>query len=391
MAVGWWAWVWALLCAEPSFLGWNMQYLEVVSRRPDVSWYRLLGEHQGAVTRWVVSTPETVAICNRPEVLGVEYTDKLAAATTRALATAPFRGLLESVPSSSLCVMNFLRGSLNFELRNAVARALNSNDHVTCFMSSQRFRESGRWHVKENMYRKIHIPTDAVLLFGDVVATGVTLDSGLEVLVQHMVESRASVKGIVFFTIGCHKIEKYLLKYDELLRKSFPGYEQTHVVYFEGKMKMVDSSTKLVIGIPGTDLIKLDALLAPEFEFSQYEDVAPVLERCVIYDAGSRSFDAREYLADVAGYWRQVQGLGKRGYTLREALMERWPEGDYQSFAVFRERKGEKWRGVDDSALRALYDAYLRRWEGADSGTFSAEALVRLCDERLAALKSGPC
>lgn len=363
-----------------------MQYLEAVTRTPDISWYRLLGEHQGPVHRWVVSTPETIRIANHPEFLGNPFTDALSAAMTRALATAPFRPMLEAVPSNRLCAMNFLRGSLNFDLRNALHRALGSQFHVTCFMSSQRFRTDGRWHVKENMYRKIHIPDGSILVFGDVVATGVTLDSGMEVLLQHILEAKTQIKGLVFFTIGCHKIEKYLLKYDDLFRKHFPGYEASHVIYFEGKMHMVDSHTKLVIGIPGTDLIKLDALLTPELERAQYEELAPVLERCVIYDAGSRAFDLREYLGDVVSYWEQVRGLGKRGYTLREALKERWPETEYATLEGFLEAKRALWRGVSDQDLTRIYDGYRHRWEDGDGPWCSADALVRLCDARLALL-----
>ena len=367
-----------------------MQFLETISRTPDISWYRLSGDHQGNVKRWVVSTPETIEICNRPELQGIEFTDALSSAMTKALATAPFRPMLDQVPSSSLCAMNFLRGSLNFDLRNALARALGSKFHVTCFMSSQRFRTEGRWQVKENMYRKIHIPEGAVLLFGDVVATGVTLDSGLEVLLQHLLETGSQIRGLVFFTIGCHKIEKYLLKYDELFRQHFPKYEESHVVYFEGKMRMVDSHTKLVIGIPGTDLIKLDALISPELEMAQYRDVAPVLERCVIYDAGSRSFDVREYLEDVVSYWEQVRGLGKRGYTLREALKERWPETEYASLELLKEVKSKTWPGVPESDIEALYQAYRQRWDSPPAGNAwcSAQALVQLCDQRLALLTS---
>ena len=57
---------------------------------------------------------------------------------------------------------------------------------------------------------------------------------------------------------------------------------------------------------------------------SQAECVTYPLERCAIYDAGSRAFDVPAYLADVRGYWEQVVRLAGEGWTLGAALGERW-------------------------------------------------------------------
>jgi len=366
-----------------------MQYLEAVSRSPEVSWYRLLGEHQGAVQRWVVSTPQSIAVCNRPEVVGVEFSTCLREAMTSALSVAPFMGLLRSVASSHLCIMNFLRGGLNFDLRNSLYDALGSNLHATCFMSSQRSRKEGRWVVKEDMYRKMQIPRGAVMLVGDVVATGVTVDNGFDVIVQHLDSTDTPITGIVFFTIGCHKIEKVLQKVHERLAQRFPEYRETHVVYLESKLRLVDSSTHLMIAIQGTDLIKRHALLSPEFEASQYTALGPPLERCAIYDAGSRAFDVAEYFSDVVRYWEQVRQLARRGYTLAEALKERWPERDYSDRDRFFEVKHREWPGVDDGYLEQLWSAYQARWT-PEFLTFAqtADALESVCNERLELLRA---
>ncbi len=365
-----------------------MQYLEAVSRSPRVSWYRLLGEHQGAVQRWVVSTPQSIAVCNQPEVVGVEFSQKLREAMAAALSTAPFMSLLRSVSSAQLCIMNFLRGGLNFDLRNALHDALGSNLHATCFMSSQRSRKEGRWVVKEDMYRKMQIPKGSVLLVGDVVATGVTVDNGFEVIVQHLDTTDTPITGVVFFTIGCHKIEKVLEKVHTRLAARFPGYRETHVVYLESKLRLVDSSTHLMIAIQGTDLIKRHALLSPEFEASQYTAFGPPLERCAIYDAGSRAFDVAEYFNDVIRYWEQVQQLARRGYTLAEALKERWPERDYADRERFFEVKHREWPGTDDGFLEELWSSCQARWTPEFlRQAQTSEALEAVCEQRLSTLR----
>ena len=364
-----------------------MQYLETISRTKSASWYRLCGDHQGEVRRWVVSTPQTVDICNRPELCGVEFSTALSRGMTAALAAAPFADFLRSRPSNQLCIMNFLRGSLNFDLRNAVASALGSGYHATCFMSSQRFRKEGRWYVKEDMYRKLKIPDGAVILVGDVVATGVTVDNGLDVIKETLAEHKTSIKALVFFTIGCHKLEKILEKHHRQFLELFPDYEQTHVVYMEGKFRLVTPETRVVIGIPGTDLIRVDSLLAPEFECSQFDSVSAPLERCTIYDAGSRAFDVGEYLDDVTRYWEQVQRLARRGYTLIEALKERWPEREYTSRKRFNEVKEREWKGVSAEFLDQLWKKHRLRWKGEfKKWAQTREALEAVCEDRLDAL-----
>jgi len=312
----------------------------------------------------------------------------MSAGMSAALSSAPFVPFLRNIPSNRLCVMNFLRGSLNFDLRGAIANALDSNFHATCFMSSQRYRRDGRWFVKEDMYRKLRVPKGAVLFFGDVVATGVTVDNGMKVIVEHLLETNASLKGLVFFTIGCHKMEKVMDKYDAIFREHFPEYEETHLVYLEAKARLVDSASELSIGIPGTDLIKADALLAPEFELSQYANLGPTLERCIIYDAGSRAFDVAEYLDDVAEYWEQVEGLARDGFTLKQALKERLPEEEYSSREALGTAKSEQWKGIPTEFLDELWQAYQARWTPDFNATSeTSDALMQTAQHRLTILR----
>ena len=365
-----------------------MQYLERISTSETAAWYRLGGDYdERGIKRWVVSTPTTREICNRPEVFGVEFSRGLQAGVRAALETAPFREDLETVSQSRLCVMNFLRGSLSFGIREAMYDALGTNRHVTCFMSSQRYRKDGRWHVKEDMYRKMDIPAGAVLLVGDVVATGVTMSNGLDVISEHLEKNDIGPTGIVFFTIGCHKAEKALQAFHERFADVRPDYVGTHVVYLEGKFSLVDSRTPLHIALPGTDLIKLDALLAPEFELSLYDALPYVLERCVIYDAGSRAFDLPEYLEDVLHYWEQMRRLSKRGFTLREAMRERWPEVDQVDMRTLRQARTVQWRGVPEETMDLLHERYRKRWTDVfDEGARDPEALGRVAEERIETL-----
>ena len=362
-----------------------MQYLERVGCTTEASWYAIEGDHQGPIERYVVSTEATRGVCSRPELLGVDYTLAMQHGMADALLSAPFRPLLERHPEERVCVVNFLRGGLNFELRRALHRAYGFNRHPSAFMSSQRFKEDGHWFVEEDLYRKLDVPRDAVLVIGDVVATGVTMDNGLRVVIDHIARIGSSVRALVFFTIGCHRAEEVLATMDALLRETFPGYERTVLVYFEAKFMLVDSRTVLRIGTPGTDLVRRGGLLSPELEGSQYDRSTFLLERCCIYDAGSRAFDIPAYARDVVEYWQRVLAYAEEGWTLKEALAERWPEAGGLDHDAFVADRAERWKGVDGHFLEDLYHRQRAFFRGDGAG--ASAALAALCRERIVRLR----
>jgi len=90
--------------------------------------------------------------------------------------------------------------------------------------------------------------------------------------------------------------------------------------------------------------------MAPEFIESQYECPSYPIERCIIYDAGSRAFWLYEYIADVVHYWRQNLQFAEHGMTFRELVQERLPTIDADRFG--------------DVDLRELSLLQLQRMEG---------------------------
>ena len=250
-------------------------------------------------------------------------------------------------------VIHFLRGSLNFGMRRALARAYGFNVHCSSFITSQRERDAyGRWFIKDNQYRKIAIPPHATLFFADVIATGVTISNGLEIIVQLAKNSGAPIRQIVFFTIGCHKLEKLLREYSRRLKEIFPGYERTVAVYLEGKFHLADSKTAVRIKLQGTDLMRHPAILAPEFELAQYERLSSALERCVVYDAGTRAFDADDYLRS-SSVLEEV--AVRRGGLDAGSAPGSGGRGEYRCRTTGSGRRRRARRGVGDAFLRRLH------------------------------------
>lgn len=297
-----------------------------VSNPDRLSLAEIRGEYEGPIRRYVFSTAETRDIVNKPEVMGMEYTEKLEDAMTHLF--TGFKPLhFANISDKDADVFNFLRGGLNFGIRNALHRAYGWNLHRSSFMSSQRAHdEEGRWYITEDGYRKITFAKRGVVFCGDVIATGVTLESGLAALTEEVIRRDASIRYFHFFTIGCHKAEKILEQYHEIWTKKFKDFEGIDVFYIEGKFHLADSKTPTTIKLQGTDLLRRDSVLMPEFVQSQEESLVHALERCTIYDAGSRAYDVEEYATDVLEYWEQVHALAKNGMTAETYLRERFPE-----------------------------------------------------------------
>lgn len=369
-----------------------MDYLEPILRSQAISCYRLHPEYAPELEVYVASTPSSRRILNRPEVTGVEFTRELKNAVTETLRHFPERDYFRSLDPSTISVVHFLRSGLNFGIREALYDAWAFNTQASSFITSQRQRDQfGRWYIKDDQYRKIEIPPGASFFIGEIVATGVTVDNGLEIIFRQAKNLGRPVHNVVFFTIGCHKIEKALQKYDALLRESFRTYRKTILVYLEGKFHLADSKTEARLKIQGTDLMRHPALLAPEFELSQFERLSSPLERCVVYDGGARAFDVPGYLAELRSYWTKLLEQGKAGWTLAEALRERWPAGEYRlSFPRFAVIKRRSWRNLDRSFVKKLHQTYARRWRNAlPEKIHTREALVDLCHRRLRELEAG--
>ena len=363
-----------------------MEYLALARKNRHAAIYELKGEYGDSLTRYIASTPESREICNRPEVTGVRYTDLLESAVTSVLTHLPIAPSLRRLDPHTVGVIQFLRGSLNFGMRHALARAYGFNAHSSSFITSQRDRDKyGRWFIRDNQYRKIVIPPHATLFFADVIATGVTISNGMDIIVNLAKNGGAPIRQIIFFTIGCHKLEKLLKEYARRLKAIFPEYERTVAVYLEGKFHLADSKTGVRIKIQGTDLMRSPGILAPEFELSQYDSLSYPLERCVIYDAGTRAFEADDYLRKLEAYWMEVLHHAEKGWTLEEALRERWPEKEYGlPYKGFKAAKATQWRGVGDAFLRNLYGACRARWaKGFPQRAKTPRALAELCALRL--------
>ena len=101
-----------------------MAYLEQIEKQPEITYYQLKDNDDSPVERYVISTPETRKICNVPELVGVEYTNHMLKAMVSSFKHFPDSESLLKIPQEQFCIFTFLRGGLNFSLREALWSAL---------------------------------------------------------------------------------------------------------------------------------------------------------------------------------------------------------------------------------------------------------------------------
>lgn len=308
--------------------------LKNVFKTDDISIYQIEDNPNKLLNRYIISTPGTREICNDPQICGIEYTNKVRKACTKVLEAFPLFSTIH-LDESKTMVLNVLRGGLNFGLREALADSYNWNTHSTSFISAQRARKnqnSEEWHIIESDYKKLYLPDKCNIVFGDVVATGTSLLHALRLIVREAKDNGKEIENMVFFTFGGGRSEDILNEITAICHKEFGSFKGADLFYIEGRFVVPDKDTPVSIKLTGTDLIRRDALMAPEFIHSQYELPFYPLERCVIYDAGSRAFWIREYVADVIEYWEETKALAAEGISFADLLAERFPEIDATKF-----------------------------------------------------------
>ena len=298
-----------------------------ITKQTTGSLYEIPASEESLVRRFILSTPETRSICNNPRILGINYTRKLQKGCVFALRNLVDYASLQLNEKETI-VFNILRGGLNFGLRDSLADAFNWNVHSSSFISAQRRRSESNpdnWEIIEGDYHKLFLNPVSSIVFGDVVATGTSLEHGVEILLDEVKKTKVAIRNLVFFTIGGKKTEEILQKYASQIKELCPEFEGIYIVYIEGRFIVPTEETPIHTKITGTDLIKRDALMAPEFIDSQYENPVYPLERCTIYDAGSRAFLVPEYAEDLLDYWKEVKVLAENGVTYQELAGERVP------------------------------------------------------------------
>ncbi|MFA6888076.1 MAG: hypothetical protein WC254_01110 [Candidatus Woesearchaeota archaeon] len=371
-----------------------MDYLDKIpTHKTDVQMYKLTG-NGSKLTRYIATTPETRIITNQPEIFGMTYTRALTYAVQKTLEALPEAEQFKQWPDYEANAIVLLRGGLNYGLRNALRKAYGYNKHSTTFIVSQRSKnpETNEWNADVQTYKQITIPKVVSFFLGDVIGTGTSIKKSLAALTKLMEEVNVrTVRKFVVLTLGCSAGEHVLEEYDTYLRKTYPDYEGMVVVYFEGRFTLATTDMNIKLIDPGTDFLRVGALLAPEFLLMQYDQVYYPLEKCTNYDAGNRAFDILLYKREVQEYWARMLQEANNGFTLYDALLQRFPD-HYDTKEQFFDEKKKQWKNVSEGLINQIWLAHQQRWNSHFiEYAKTTDALKKICMLRLEMIQNHEC
>lgn len=352
--------------------------------------------------RYVVSTRDSRDLMNHPEIINCDFTNLLENGITNTLKGLNMLERLSTIGSKTVNVYHILRGGLNFSMREALRKAFGYKWHSSSYISSQRVLKEGRFEISEDTYRKFLVPNNATVYFGDIVASGISLDNGIHYLASFMERSGLALRTLVFVTIGCIEAERVLVRWHREFKRRFPAYDRTILVYLEGRFALAGDGTPLANTLKDTDLLKsykLGALLSPEFEGSQFERMIVGLEGCAIYDGGKKSFEPVNHIKDVLEFWeKQLHSAHGQRMTLWDEYNARFPldmyfadiatlePGDAEALA---RAKSTQWEGLSRDEYRKLHAQFRRLWS-ADRVQAARRpgSLAQVCAKKISYLKS---
>jgi len=352
--------------------------------------------------RYVVSTRDTRDLMNHPEIINCDFTNLMRNGITNALKGLNILEQLSRIDSRSVNVCHILRGGLNFQVRDALRKAFGYKWHSSSYISSQRVLKEGRFEISEDTYRKFLVPDQATIYTADIVASGVSLDNGINYIAKYLEAKNLRLRNFVFITIGCGEAETVLGKWHRLFKSRYPDYEKTILIYLEGRFALATRDTPLANFIPDTDLLKsykLGALLSPEFEYSQFDRVIIGLEACAIYDGGKKGFEPVNHIKDVLEFWEKQCRIAEseqlsvwQEYCARLPLdlyfedITRLEEGNAESLAA---HKQSFWEGVSSHEYYKLYAKF--KWLWSDERILAARApgsFSQVCEKKINYLRS---
>lgn len=269
---------------------------------------------------YIVSEAETRKLMNHPEVVGYEVYRSLVPATSQMMYY-----LKQQHKIVNPNILSILRGALNYPLEESCY-----NEHIRVhdisFLSCERVFSGRLVTGLDVKYSKLAVVPNSTLLIGDIIASGDTLVKCLWYVIDAYRARGASLRNIVFFTIGSARGIELLEKLTEEIRTFWPGFEGINTVYYEGIFNCYEKGDTGVSGINRAwiDFYWKNGIVSPEFRRETLSMQDPLFEKCTIYDGGARRYEIREHIEEVLEFWN--------------GILERADEIDFQ--ALLEEKLG---------------------------------------------------
>ena len=225
------------------------------------------------------------------------------------------------------------------------------------FLSSQITGVNGIFEVMGSSYEKWGLQNASILCLGDISGTGTTLINSIDRLVKQYDLEGKQPSWMLILTIGSFDALSSLQLYaSQLLSTWRPQLKGVSFVFLEQVFRLYRGGGVLATShLPYADFFRQSYPGTPEFEKSSLARPICFLERCAIYNIGSRAFAPKTYLDNLKKYWMMLAEQSRTLDTLR-FLKLKSNLFDYRlGFNSWR-RARPWWDSIDEGVLRALHE-----------------------------------
>lgn len=342
--------------------------MELLARRSASTCYR--HHTAGLVDVIVSSTPATRQLLTDPHLVGSRYTEALRTGVRDALSltTSAVPALEAALTQSRAEILTILRGGLTFDAQGAV-EAVSGVPPSVSFIGTRR---PGDGPVSVD-YERWEDVDGAVLVLGDIVATGSTVELTLRKVLDEAVAHRRRIVHIVVVTVaaapGVAAIETLVNSYAAVL----PAPPSATVIALESIFRLPEPGVENGFPQAPFDFLRGTPATAPEFEWERLARLDSLLEKCVVYDGGLRAFSPARHFDFRKEWWTGFHP------KVRLESLSRVTAGLHHYALPFAEWRELAAPAVDnpDPDHDRIYEAGRCAWEALRGGTVG-----RYLDER---------
>lgn len=303
---------------------------------------------------YIVSSPSTVELLCRPEIVGYKIAINIESALCSVISYMKTMHKVENVN-----VINILRGALNFPFESALYHE-NVNIEGVSFLSSKRIFINRSVVDISSQYIKVAIVDSSTLMIGDIIASGKTIKYAFYNVIDYYVKHSISIKRVIVFTIGTENAIGVIKELEKEMKEIWSEFEGIYTFFSEGIFTTYPDNGAAGLNDKGVDFSLRNAIISPYYRNELWCRPSTVFEKCVIYDGGMRRFECKMHLVSLAEYWEKLKTIAKT-ININSILEDKIVTTKYNTFTEWCENNGFSQIDADLSSMYFKEQEYLEK------------------------------
>ncbi len=257
---------------------------------------------------YLLRSPHSQEVLYNPQRVGKPLQDSMEKLSVHMMDVL-LQTALKGVKADNVCELVFLSGGLYYALNHGFKQKTNLA-LPQCFLGIKRKRllgQDGEFTAVATYENFESLPNHATILIGDTIATGATLEKGIETILNAIHERSFVLDKLVVVTLaGSVDGAKRLQKIEEHIKRQFPSFTLYHIACEQLFHLMPD----------GTDLRFLypDAVMPQKTREKTLELYGEELGKdmkCAVFDWGTRCKNPQGHYHEFMEWAKEAQGTAQ--------------------------------------------------------------------------------